>query len=890
MRWISPPSDDTWWGKLSPFAAPHTDWHPLRDHSIDVAATSEALFSVRGIARPLARLAGRSELDVVTIARLSVLVGLHDLGKYNHGFQRKAIDRARGAGHVVEGLTLLGRVDPGRDDARAREPLAAHATRRAYDAINLAELCGWGESVRSLLPAAICHHGKPVVAGLLSDTEARNLWEARGGRDPIVALSALMQALRDAFPKAFVGDAPPLPDAPAFEHAFAGLVSLADWIGSDRAVFPYTEPDDPPRIGFARVAAARLLSDTFLDPARARAARPVPPAFRDITHHDHPRAAQRATRGLRVEAGPSLVVLESETGSGKTESAFLRFAALFCAGEVDGMYFALPTRAAAVQIHRRIRALAVNTFGDAAPPVILAVPGFLCVDDAQGTKMKGFEVLWNDNADERDRHRYWAGEGAKRFLAGAIVVGTIDQVLLAALQVPHAHLRAAALLRHFLVVDEVHASDAYMNRILEEVLRHHLGAGGHAFLMSATLGATARAAYLSLTPERRLTALPMPTLDAAKATPYPLLSWRPGGAPDRIAVTHEGGQKVVAVETLALAPDHAAVAMRALSAAAAGACVLVIRNTVGDCVATQEALEALQGEGPQLLFRCSGQAAPHHSRFAPEDRRLLDGALEESFTTRRPFVVVATQTVQQSLDIDADVLFTDLCPMDVLLQRIGRLHRHTREHRPEGYVVPRCMVIVPNERDLGAQLDAKGRVSRPAHGLGSVYRDLRILEATWRQVEAHPSWSIPRDNRSLVEESVHPAALDAVADARPEWVAHAGQVMGRELAGKAQARLNLVDWDIPFQDGLFPEGEQHREVSTRLDEDEGEDRLVDLPAPVVSPFGSSLRQLRIPRVLTSGLAPDASVERVDLDGDGVILRMTGNAEYRYGRWGMSRRT
>ncbi|MEZ4454914.1 MAG: hypothetical protein R3B09_36020, partial [Nannocystaceae bacterium] len=118
------------------------------------------------------------------------------------------------------------------------------------------------------------------------------------------------------------------------------------------------------------------------------------------------------------------------------------------------------------------------------------MPGYLRVDEQEGTRLPGFEVLWNDDPRQRYRYRGWAAEGSKRYLAGAIVVGTIDQVLLSTSMTSHAHLRATAASRQLLVVDEAHASDAYMNRLLEEVLAFHLAAGGHAFLMSATLGST----------------------------------------------------------------------------------------------------------------------------------------------------------------------------------------------------------------------------------------------------------------------------------------------------------------------------------------------------------------------------------------------------------------
>src|SRR6185437_3454412 len=108
-------------------------------------------------------------------------------------------------------------------------------------------------------------------------------------------------------------------------------------------------------------------------------------------------------------------------------------------------------------------------------------------------------------------------------------------------------------------------------------------------------------------------------------------------------------------------------------------------------------------------------------------------------------VVIGTQTLEQSLDLDADLLITDLCPVDVLLQRIGRLHRHAERVRPAGSREARTLILTPSDRELGA-LIRKGGEARGRHGFGSVFDDLRILEATWREVERRRTWRIPEDN------------------------------------------------------------------------------------------------------------------------------------------------
>jgi CRISPR-associated endonuclease/helicase Cas3 len=278
-----------------------------------------------------------------------------------------------------------------------------------------------------------------------------------------------------------------------------------------------------------------------------------------------------------------------------------------------------------------------------------------------------------------------------RYLAGSIVIGTIDQVLLSALTVSHAHMRATALFRHLLIVDEVHASDPYMRRILSEVIQRHISAGGHALLMSATLGSEMR--------EKMLNTHEHASLDNAVKMPYPALwentkNLRPMEAP------RSGRPKTVAIELLPSMNNEAGIAGIGLFAAKKGAKVVILRNTVNGAIAVQKSLEEIAGNAKNLLFTCNDALALHHSRFSKEDREELDNALEGIYGKTRPAngcIVVATQTIQQSLDLDADFLITDLCPLDVLLQRIGRLHRHDRkpEERPYDYLNPKVIVLVP---------------------------------------------------------------------------------------------------------------------------------------------------------------------------------------------------
>jgi len=664
----------------------------------------------------------------------------------------------------------------------------------------------------------------------------------------------------------------------------SGLITLADWIGSDVRFFPFAD-DQEDHMEQSRTRARSALRHIGADSSTAHASLEATPISFGMVSPHAPRDVQQHLLNLAPARGGSITVLEAQTGAGKTEAALARYLVLARAGEVDGLYFALPTRTAATQIHRRAVEAVERAFPSPAsrPPVILAVPGYLRVDMEQGRHLPGFAVLWNDDTHERYRFRGWAAENSKRYMAGTIVIGTIDQVLLSALAVPHSQMRAAALLRHLLVVDEVHASDAYMNCVLEVVLERHMDAGGHALLMSATLGDSSRRRLLA---PGRLTA--PSTLDQAMAVGFPSVAYRTQGA-DEVQWYHPAAERpaTVAVTFSPVAGQPSLVAERALDAAREGAKILVIRNTVNDCIETQLALEHLVG-GPaeqRLLLRCRDHAVPHHSRYCRQDRTLLDDAIETSFGLSRPdggCVAVATQTVQQSLDIDADLMITDLCPMDVLLQRMGRLHRHERT-RPMGYDTARVILLTPDERDLTPRIGKSGEARGP-HGLGTVYEDLRILEATWRSIERDPVLRLPQQCRTRVEEATHPEILARIESELGEAWQHHGQAMiGHRQAKVRMGALNVARWDVVpcTREALFPD-DLDRRIPTRLGQNDR--RVVFEDNPPMGPFGP-VREVTLPAHIAQDPPTDATPEEIAGHDGGFSFRF-GHRTFVYDRLGL----
>jgi CRISPR-associated endonuclease/helicase Cas3 len=854
-----------YWGKFEPDPP---RWHPLEHHCADVAACLEALLSLDVMRRRLARTGGLSDLDRPLLNRLAFLGALHDMGKFNLGFQDQLFEGRPRAGHVRPAFFLF-------KERSLQE--------KAIEAINFGSIASWTgseDAALGLILASISHHGRPVGDG---DGVDPRVWKADGQRDPLGALKAFVREVRGWFGSPLHGadGGGRIPTNPEFQHAFAGFVMLADWLASDPRLFPYSSSLDEPRFLRAREMVKTALLNLCIDTSRTRVSTPVLPGFRDTFGYG-PRPLQEEVETVQVPEGGSVTILEAETGSGKTEAAFRHFLRLFHSGLVDGMYFALPTRSAATQIHGRIRQAAGRAFGSEAPPVVLAVPGYIRVDDTDADRLAPFRYLWPD--EDRMRYRGWAAEHPKRYLAGTLVVGTIDQVLLSALQVSHAHMRASALLRHLLVVDEVHSSDVYMTTLLEAVLKTHLGAGGHALLMSATLGSAARTTFLV----RRRHEDPPPA--AAASLPYPAISVGDGGGRfETIPLPSQGRQKEVRCDLLGWSGDTPRIAAAALERAREGGAVLILRNRVQDAIETQMALESL-GPEARLLFSCHGVVSLHHGRFAVEDRKCLDRALEERFRAGegdRAGIIVSTQTVEQSLDIDFDLIFTDLCPMDVLLQRVGRLHRHERQ-RPRGFGVARVIVMTPPERDLAGCIDGKGPAKGKARGpggLGTVYEDLRVIEATWRLLEKESVLSIPSMNRWLVEESTHPEKLEAiVCELGGPWREHANKIAGIRVADMGAARLNTVRRDQTFNSTGVLFGGVDENVRTRLGED---DRLAKFSSTFPSPFGNSVGFLTVP----GWMARDAGGEEeaLVLSSDaGATVFCLGGVHFRYDRFGLRR--
>ncbi len=868
------------WGKLDALGRKH----PLTAHMLDVAACFDALVELNTVRGALQRLAGRP-LTQLDLARLSALAFLHDVGKANAGFQAKQWSR-EGQSVPVGWPPMAGHTN---------EALFIFVDDNLADVLPLEAMNEWGPACLNLWRASISHHGRPVEDP--ADSSVQHLWKpvVHGGEvvyDPRATLEDIGQCLRNWFAPAFQAGLP-LPNKAEFAHLFAGLVQFADWLGSDTTFFPYAEPaEDRNQTAWQRAKDA--VGHIGIDVDAWRRALPTLPDFAKVFAVEKPRPVQ----AKMAEAGlGSLLILESETGSGKTEAALWRFAQLFQTGQVDSLYFALPTRVAATQLYSRTLQFAKNLWAESPQGPPLVVRALAVYESADGQellqKLPDFKVLWADKPDDQKAHTRWAAESSKRFLAAPLAVGTIDQAMMAALQVRHAHMRHSLLARSLLVVDEVHASDAYMAALLAHLLKAHLNAGGHALLLSATLGASARHRYQKLvSPQTH-----MPTLVQAMAAPYPALT---DGAATH-SLPDSGRSKQVHWHVKDCIDQPQAIAALVIAAAQQGAKVLVIRNTVPTAQATFRAIEdqAQKNGLQQALFQLNGVATVHHSRYSREDRPMLDQAVERQIGKERAkplqaCIVVGTQTLEQSLDIDADLLITDLCPMDVLLQRVGRLHRHDRaaHERPEAYRTAQAVVLVPEGHSLESCLKKSRHGLGRFHDGGGVYTDLRVLEATRRLISVSTSHIIPKDNRELVERATHPEVLTAIEmELGSVWKEHGQAADGKTQAERTIAALSKLPFDKCFEDEAgnvlqFPGSDQ--QITVRLG---ASDYLLTFDPALPGPFGEHIRLLPVRHHMwPKGLGPDEQPSnRTALPGGGFTFTL-GQHPFRYSRLGLERIT
>ncbi|TCO82055.1 CRISPR-associated Cas3 family helicase [Plasticicumulans lactativorans] len=735
----------SYWGKARrPEDAP-TDaagWHPFALHSLDVVAVADAWLAASATLR---RAFGSD--DPRHAAWLRFFIALHDLGKLDVRFQSKAPEVLKALGRYP--AREVSHID-GRHYAHGPEGYAQGlgelprwlGSREPDEFIDVVD--GW----QPWLAAVTGHHGaipyeRQPMAHRLVLLPIRELDRA--------ARAAWVRCCADAFlqPAGCALDTVPPPAPPLL----AGFCAICDWLGSNTDYFGY-RTDAPPVAAYLDEradAAARALRDSGLCRPALRVG-----GMAAVFPARVPRQVQRLVDELPV--APGLTLVEAPTGSGKTEAALAYAAHLLAAGCAEAIVFALPTQATANAMLARLEAVAPKLFPGTDANVVLAHGKARYNPDFIELRRAAHARTAQRDEEALVQCAGWLAQSRKRALLGQIGVCTVDQVLLAVLPVKHAFVRTLGIGRSVLIVDEVHAYDRYMYGLLEAVLAAQHAAGGSAVLLSATLPRVQRARLVGAWRAGL-------TLPEAADGRYPLLTHVPAAGalrllPDSDAATapepagYGPSPRTVAVrciEAPAAAPTDA-VLDELLAKARAGGRVAVICNLVD---AAQQLARALRARAPDVAVDLFHARYRFRDRQARERRILAVYGPQAACGSGR--ILVATQVVEQSLDLCFDWLVTQLCPIDLLFQRLGRLHRHPRSYAP-GCTTTACTVLLPTEADFGVHR----RIYGDARVLWRTAQRLRGCDGAIHFPLAYRGWI-----EDVYDEDDHdePAAITALADA-----------------------------------------------------------------------------------------------------------------------------
>lgn len=636
---------------------------PLLLHMIDVAIIATVMSEQWGIAY--------DDSDGV-FRRLSVfLAGAHDIGKAIPQFQR-----------LDEESYMRLRSDYDFYEGALHKPFGTgpyvphgHATfvtlqlfLRDYFNINAVH-------ARWLSRAVAGHHGTfPSLLDVKNLNPRKSLY---------MGMKPIWQQTRDALLKD-LADALQIHDVTlddtVMTHAnmvkLAGLTTVSDWVASQATDMAWQSSfvDVPTYVYHMRQRAVTICER--IDWSRA----PVGAVtLSDVLQGREPRPLHRVVHGVVAHMPARLVLVEAPTGEGKTEASFIVAAAHAQRTGQFGTFFALPTQATSNQMYQRVSSWLQAIDGQQGMAHLVHSGNIFSSAYLQAlhhaTQIYDMDVL--DNGTNGVQAESWFTT-TKRIILAAHGVGTVDQALLGVLQTKHGYVRLVGLAGKVIVIDEVHAYDVYTSNILENLLTWLKALGCTVVLLSATLPVSRRRALLAAWGVIHEEDVAYPRVVSVS------------DADDVIQHTVASTQQGRRVQMVTVSADCTDIARSACVHTQQGGIALVICNTVARAQAVYQAVIQQDAHVHVVLLHSrmtNGQRAHIESRVVQAMGR--DGA--------RParMIVIGTQVLEQSLDIDADVLITDLAPIDLLIQRVGRLHRHERPARPTSLCIPTVYIATP---------------------------------------------------------------------------------------------------------------------------------------------------------------------------------------------------
>jgi CRISPR-associated endonuclease/helicase Cas3 len=770
----------SFWGKSSPankFAK------PVLHHMLDVAAVAESLILFRPqMARWLAQ---QLELSPKQLAPLvAFLTGLHDLGKISLPFQSKSSDHwpTENLG-AMDSWTILSNRNHWECTA---ELLQDEAIARILEQC-FPNLCG----SKQLVAVVAGHHGRaPSNEVMGSQLSKKNI--------PPVCVRAATEIVQFLANKFISEPIPELNETSLTRASFAlnGLVTVADWVGSDTACFPF--PEHAPRV--------EELEDYWQYVQHQAQSAVIQKGLAGATPINYPsynllklpcagklRPMQSAVETVEITDNPQLFIVEDTTGSGKTESALLLAGRLMTAGCAEGIYFALPTMATANAMHGRLKEEYKNFYDydpDEGEPSLVLAHG-----RAKLARQLTALRLSTGGDDAESTRAYCASfiaDSRKLALFADIGIGTIDQAFLGVLRKKHLTLRQFALSNRILIVDEAHAFDAYMGEELKTLLRVQAMNGGSAIVLSATLPQAKRHEFAQafvdgLPPTKQVgsgyAAQYVSETIELKSQCYPLLTCVGAEGAEEIEVAFDQRlARTIKIEPIKTRDESVALALKA---AAQGAAVAIICNAVDEAIGVYNKLAAIRKNTEKLML--------FHARFTVGDRMNIEQNVLELFgkdstaEKRQGHILVATQVIEQSLDLDFDLVISDLAPIDLLIQRAGRLWRHMTQ-RPQTerpLKEPVLAVLMPDPNQVKDAKWLEETLGKAAY----IYKNPAVMWRSAKILTEQGNINIPEYLRPMIE---HVYQQDDV-DIPNEFLASLNEAEGNEYQRQSLAGFNVID-------------------------------------------------------------------------------------------------
>lgn len=653
-------------------------WLPLRWHLEDTANVMEylckewvppAFYDEIG----LSRAEGRKYAHFLALA--------HDLGKATPAFQRKILQTLPDIKARLEqaGFPLI---EVALDDDKFRHAHAGAVLLRSVGAV---------ASVAAIVGA---HHGKPESWDDLdfSDNfmDDRDFYGSSYGKQGSL-WEEVQQAIIDwALAQSGYDELSDMPEiSDTAQLLLTGLLVMADWISSNTNYFPLL-PLDAESLAYDQKRLDRAVQKLCLpEPLYVRDYWLQSDFFMERFAFTENIVQKEAMRIASTMADPGIVILEAPMGVGKTEAALAAAEIMMNRFNLGGLAFFLPSQATSNAMFDRILQWLRQLPDPERVAVQLAHAQAALNDEFAELPLENVCMAPDINAEDKlIAHSFFRGR--KTRLLANVVVGTIDQLLMAALKRKHIMLRHLGIAGKVVIIDECHAYDVYMSTYLDRVLTW-LGAYNiPVILLSATLPGKRRAALMQAYAGKKRCV----EQDIAISTAYPLLTWADKNSINLQPIVAEVEARQVLISKM----TEEAIVDVVRSMLQQGGCVGIILNTVKRVQLTAETIMQQVPEAEVFI---------DHSQFVLPDRlaheRLIMRRIgrSSSLEERRKVVVIGTQVLEQSLDLDFDLLITDLCPMDLLLQRIGRLHRHVRV-RPAGFEKAKCIVLHNDKDDLEA--------------------------------------------------------------------------------------------------------------------------------------------------------------------------------------------